>query len=62
MTSLYVYIDGLVQDHSISSATRLIQNFAIPGCFSCILFTIFSPYFLQVGLLLQHVAPFQSGH
>ena len=41
----------------------VVQNFAIPGYFPYILSTaIFSPYFLQVGLLLQYVALFQSGN
>ena len=42
----------------------VLQNFAIPGYFPYIIFSftaIFSPYFLQVGLLLQNVALFQSG-
>ena len=40
----------------------VVQNFAIPGCFPYIFFSmaIFSPYFLLVGLLLQSVALFQS--
>ena len=38
-----------------------LQNFAIQGNFPYILsIAIFSPYFLQVGLLLQYVALFQS--
>ena len=28
------------------------QKLALPGCFLCILFALFSPYFLLVGLLL----------
>ena len=42
----------------------VLQNFAIPGYTFLISFSIaiFSPYFLQVGLLLQHVAVFQSGN
>ena len=42
----------------------VLQNFPIPGYFPDILFfiAIFSPYFLQVGLLLQYVALFQSGN
>ena len=41
----------------------VLQNFAIADYFPYIIFssTIFSPYFLQVGLLLQYVALFQSG-
>ena len=34
----------------------VLQNFAIPGYFPYIIFiAILSPYFLQVGLLLQYV-------
>ena len=39
---------------------RLIQNFAIPGFLIFFSITIFSLYFLLVGLLLQSVALFQS--
>ena len=42
----------------------VLQNFAIPGYFPYILFYRYlfsSSYFLQVGLLLQCVALFQSG-
>ena len=39
-----------------------LQNFALPGCFPCILLHLYFFSLLLVGLLLQYVAIFQSGN
>ena len=41
----------------------ILQNFTFPGYLPCILvYRYLSPYFLQVGLLLQDMALFESGN
>ena len=51
------------QKITIAIFRLVLQNFAIPGYFPYIIFyNYLSPWFLQVGSLLQHVALFQSGN